>query len=53
MIKYGNFFQYNPNTVDYILYSIKEEKITKEDWNDQNKRKELIIDVAILEVNQL
>ena len=53
LIKYGNFFQYNPSTVDYFLYSIKEEKITKEDWNDQNKRKQLIIDVAILEVNQL
>ena len=39
--------------VDYFLYSINEEKITNEDWNDQNKRKELIIDIAILEVNQL
>ena len=53
LIKYGNFFKYNPSIVDYFLYSIKEEKITKEDWNDPNKRKELIIDVAILEVNQL
>ena len=53
LIKYGNYRCLNPNTVDYMLYSIKKEKITKDEWNDQNKNKELIIDVAILEVNNL
>jgi hypothetical protein len=36
-----------------MLYSIKKEKITKDGWNDQNKNKEWIIDVAILEVDNL
>ena len=53
LIKYGKFRHYNPNTVDFMLYSIKKEKITKEEWNDQKKNKELIIDVAILEVDNL
>ena len=53
LIKYGKFRHYNPSFFDYMLYSIKKEKITKEEWNDQNKNKELIIDVAILEVNNL
>ena len=53
MIEYGNFWNLNPNTVDYMLYSLKKKEITKEEWNDQNKNKELIIDVAILEVNNL
>ena len=53
LIKYGRFRHYNPNTVDYMLYSINKEKITKEEWNDQNKNKELIIDVAILKVDNL
>ena len=53
LIKYGKFRHYNPNTVDFLLYSIKKEKITKEEWNDQKNNKELIIDVAILEVDNL
>ena len=53
LIKYGRFRHYNPNTVDFMLYSIKKEKITQEEWNDQKKNKELIIDVAILEVDNL
>ena len=53
LIKYGRFRHYNPNPVDYMLYSINKEKITKEEWNDQNKNKELIIDVAILKVDNL
>ena len=53
LIKYGQFRHYNPGTVDFMLYSLKKEKITKEEWNDQNKNKELIIDVAILEVYNL
>lgn len=53
LIKYGQFRHYNPNTVDFMLYSLKKEKITKEEWNDQNKNKDLIIDVAILEVDNL
>ena len=53
LIAYGNYRNLNPNTVDYMLYSIKKEKITKDEWNDQNKNKELIIDVAILEVDNL
>jgi len=53
LIEYGNFWNLNPNTVDYMLYSIKKKEITKDEWNDQNKNKELIIDVAILEVNNL
>ena len=53
LIKYGQFRHYNPGTVDFMLYSLKKEKITKEEWNDQNKNKELIIDVAILEVDNL
>ena len=36
-----------------MLYSIKKEKITKEEWEDQKNNKELIIDVAILEVDNL
>jgi len=53
LIEYRNFWQCNPNTVDYLLYSINKKEITKEEWKDQNKNKELIIDVAILEVNNL
>ena len=53
LIKYGNFRYYNAGTVDYMLYSINKEKITKEEWNDQENNKKLIIDVAILEVNNL
>ena len=53
LIKYGKFRHYNPNTVDFMLYSLKKEKITKEEWNDQKKNKDLIIDVAILEVDNL
>ena len=53
LTKYGNYRHLNPNTVDYMLYSIKKEKITKEEWEDQNKNKELIIDVAILEIDNL
>ena len=53
LIKYGRFMHYNPNTVDFMLYSLKKEKITKEEWNDQNKNKELIIEVAILEFDNL
>ena len=53
LTKYGNNRHLNPNTVDYMLYSIKKEKITKEEWEDQNKNKELIIDVAILEIDNL
>ena len=53
LIKYGRFRHYNPNTVDFMLYSIKKEKITQEEWNDQKKNKELIIDVARLEVDNL
>ena len=53
LIKYGKFRHYNPNIVDFMLYSIKKEKITKEEWNDQNKNKNLIIEVAILEVDNL
>ena len=51
LIKYEQFRHYNPSTVDFMLYSLKKEKITKEEWNDQKKNKELIIDVAILEVD--
>ena len=53
LIKYSKFRHYNPNTVDFMLYSIKKEKITKEEWEDQKNNKELIIDVAILEVDNL
>ena len=53
LTKYGNYRHLNPNTVDYMLYSIKKEKITKEEWDDQKKNKELIIDVAILEIDNL
>ena len=53
LIKYSKFRHYNPNTVDFMLYSIKKEKITKEDWEDQKNNKDLIIDVAILEVDNL
>jgi len=53
LIEYGNYWHLNPNTVDYMLYSIKKKEITKEEWNDQNKNKELIIDVAILKVDNL
>ena len=53
LIKYGEFRHYNPNKVDFMLYSLKKEKITKEEWNDQEKNKELIIEVAILEVDNL
>ena len=31
LIKYGQFRHYNPNTVDFMLYSLKKEKITKEE----------------------
>ena len=53
LIEYGNYWHLNPNTVDYMLYSIKKKEITKDEWNDQNKNKELIIDVAILKVDNL
>ena len=53
LIKYEEFGQLNPNTADFMLFSLKKEKITKEEWNDQEKNKELIIDVAILEVSNL
>ena len=53
LIKYGNFLKYNQTTVDYKLYSIKKEKITKEEWNSQSKYKDFIIDIAILEINDL
>ena len=53
LLKYGKYMQYNPSTVDYMLYSLKKEKITKEEWNDQNTNKDLIIEVAILEIGQL
>ena len=53
LIKYGKFRHYNPSTVDYLLYSINKKNITKEEWNDQNNNKKLIIDVAILEVDNL
>ena len=53
LMKYSKFRHYSPNIVDFVLYSIKKEKITKEEWNDKKKNKELIIDVAILEVDNL
>jgi len=51
--EYENYYDLNPTTVDYVLYSIKKKEITEEDWNDGNIKKELIIEVAILEVNNL
>ena len=51
LIEYKNISNYNPTTVDYMLYSINKEEITEGEWNDQDKYKKLIIDVAILEVN--
>ena len=53
LIKYKQFRHLNPNTVDFMLYSLKKKNITEEEWNDQNKNKDLIIDVAILEVDNL
>ena len=53
LIKYEKFKYYNPNTVCFILYSLNKEKITKEEWEDQNKNKDLIIEVAILKVDNL
>ena len=53
LIKYENFMKYNPNIVEYILFSLKKEKITDEEWNDENIKKELIIEVANLKVNNL
>ena len=32
LIEYGNYWHLNPNTVDYMLYSIKKKEITKEEW---------------------
>ena len=53
LIKYEKFRHYNPNTVGFILYSLNKEKITKEEWEDQNKNKDLIIEAAILKVDNL
>ena len=53
LIKYENFMKYNPNIVEYILFSLKKEKITEEEWNEKNIKKELIIEVATLEVKNL
>ena len=53
LIKYENFRHLNPNKVDFLLYSLNKENITKEEWNDQTLNKKLIIDVAILEVDNL
>ena len=51
LIKYENFQKYNPTTIEYKLYSLIKEKITKEEWNSRSKYKDLIIDAAILEIN--
>lgn len=53
LIKYENFQKYNPTIVDYRLYSINKEKITKEEWNSKNKYKDLIIDFDTLEVKDI
>ena len=53
LIKYENFQKYNPTVVDYRLYSINKEKITKEEWNSKNKYKDLIIDFDTLEVKDI
>ena len=53
LIKYENFQKYNPTIVEYKLYSINKEKITKEEWKSENKYKDLIIDSDILEVNDI
>ena len=53
LIKYSEFEHYNPSKVDFMLYALKKEKITKEEWNNQENNKKLIIEVAILEVDNL
>ena len=53
LIKYSEFEHYNPSKVDFMIYALRKEKITKEEWNNQENNKKLIIEVAILEVDNL
>ena len=45
--------QYNPNTVNYVLFSLNKENITEEEWTNQEMNKNLILEVAILEIDNL
>ena len=53
LIKYGKFVQYNPNTVNFVLFSLNKENITEEEWINQDKNKDLILEVDILEIDNL